>query len=493
MIQLYIDNSLIPDNAILSLPNTEQSLGYGDKLIASTSEVVLDNASGMYGDMSPTSIFTGVSWFNLSYVLKDSEFDNIIFSGKIKNIVQNDSGRTVTVTAVNYMQDIFTKVCVYSATNITPADAMLAVLQYAGIPTANINLVSFAGASSLQSTNNFIIDISYTEINKIKCSDILNELCRLSQCSLFTRENVIYVYQWKPYAGEVGYEINKIVPGSFSTEYSYELFNKYSVVYKNGAGVLYSTGTAPGSTTDNTISFPDKDTKSTASADFRIICVNSTGATYAGNNAVSRMNKPKKIVSFTTSMEYNYINVGEQIDLTYGDYYKEPVDITDLNLDSKSRTIQFKGTFRNLPIEYTPRDTTLPDTTIIIAVSNVTNVYIRLADTSDPDFDHYNLYFGIDSGNMNTEMCYSGKSPLPLYYLPLDHEGYRYFRVFGLLPEVTYYFKATCVNNIGNESVFSNIVTGNTTQTRPYVTRVTSDGSVRRTSNSDMRVILNIL
>lgn len=489
-IQLFINDILIPDADVISLAKTDQNLSYGDKLIAATSEVILNNAGGLYDDMLSTSVFYGNSWYDMSYKTFDTATENYIFVGKIKNLVVNTTNMTVTVKSVNYMRDIFTKVCSNTSSNLTPAKIIWDILLYAGIPSTYINGSSFTKVIAYQTSVSTALTVytNYTSQNNVKCSDVINELCRICQCGLYTINNVIFIYQWKEYAGETGFEIkDKIIAGSVSTEYGDEIYNKYSVAYKSGANVVYTTGTYAGTTLDLTGSIPDKKMTTTIASDFNILCADLSSATHAGQWLIQRNFCSKKYISFSTTYEFAYINIGDNIDFTYDSYYREPIEITSIKADSNKRVIQFTGVFRNLPVQRYARDLTIPDGCELYIVPSGTHHVVKFSISEDIDFSHYRLYFGTDPSLMESTICVGGVSPLDIFTNEVALGGYNIYRMYGILYDTPYYFQASCVDESGNESVKSDIITAVLPSVYYPVKRVLTTGETRTITTGEDR------
>lgn len=458
---VYINNNLIPKADIKKQPTYKSQWSYGENLVSATAEVVLGNASGQYSDMNAISIFYGTNWYGSPVVFYDDENDISAFAGKITNIVQNDNGRTVTVKASNYIQDLANAACIYTCTNKALSQAMLEIIQLA-VPDEYINVKGFNESIAIETSNSVLVNVTYEAKDNIKCLNAIQELARIGQVHLYTKNNIIYAYKWQEYDSRSGVEINAgdILPSSFACEYKDSVQNAYYIAYKNGTSVSFASGTKPGTAGDKVFTVPNQKMSSSNASDYKILLSNTTGATYCGANVLNRYANPTKIMSLSISERLDGIEVGELRGLTYGDYTREPFLITEIEPDSDKHIKKIKGEFVNLPVNYVTRDIEPPSETIIDSILPLmTGVFIRYSECLDVDFSYYRLYIGATAGNWDTEYTHLGKSPITLRPNVLTPDGFRYTEMYQLGGNVKYYAKMSTVDTLNNESESSEVKT----------------------------------
>jgi len=459
MIQVIIDSYTIPQEDIASIPVTDSELSYDDNVVVSTSSVSLNNCSDAYSDTNGVSIFFGTTWLNKPYSIYDTDKKVFIFVGVVKNLEVNDGNRTVKVSAVNYIRELVGKNLVYSSASVTVAEAIYAILSYAGVPSQYINLSSFSQASGYHATNGLYVSISYASTDNKSCISVVSELCKISQCGLYSRDNIIYLSQWTSYNNELGYSVTPdIVAGSFTSSYSNDLFNAYNIAYKNSTAVAYTTGIYSGTSGDSVYNIPNVKVNGSTAVDFKILYTTKAGADFAGTLAMYRYFCPTKMTSFVLPWVYNYLNVGDQIDLTYGDYIREPIELTAVKPDANKRTVEIKGIFRNLPVERKSRDITAPSAPSIFTVLPYTkSAVVKVTDNTEADFDKYKLYFATNNDQWESEFSDNGISPVDYINTLLSVDGFRYMVISGLQIGLPYYYKCSAVDTSTNESSYSSV------------------------------------
>lgn len=460
---VYINNNLIPKADIKKQPTYKSQWSYGENLVSAQAEVVLGNANGQYSDMNALSIFYGTNWYGSPVLFYDDVNDVPAFAGKVVNIVQSDNGRTVTVKASNYIQDLANASCVYTCTDKALSQAMLEIIQLA-VPDEYINLNGFLDASAIETTNSVLVNVSYDAKDNIKCLNAIQELARIGQIHLYTKNNIIHAYKWKEYDGRAGSEIttNDIFPASFSSEYADKVQNAYYIAYKNSTSVSYASGIKSGTSGEKVFTVPNQKMQSSTASDYKILLSNTTGATYCGANVLNRYANPTKILSLTVSEKLDNVDIGELKALTYGDYTREPFLITSIEPDSEKHTKKIKGEFVNLPVNYVTRDIEPPTESIIDTVLPLmTGVFVRYSECLDVDFSYYKLYFASTVGNWDTELSHLGRSPITARPIVRTPDGFRYTELYQLNPGVKYYTKISTVDTLNNESDTSEIKSAN--------------------------------
>jgi hypothetical protein len=472
-----VDSYVIPPEDIVQYPKGALSMREDAQLVADQADLVLNNVGGAYSDMNPVSIFYGADWHNRKVTVYDSESGVFTWTGYIFDLVQRDSDRTLIVRTANLIKNLLVP-CVLSDTDVTVADAIYAILLYAGIETENINAASFALASAYHTAQSWIVDISYEAKDNITCKNVIGELRKYGQCDLYLHNNIFYLTQWEEYAGESGYSVTDrdMLAKSFETEYDSVVYDNVSIAYKSGASAAFVTQSGGG---EKIFSLPDKD-KGTTAADYRILLTTSTGAGNLRDVILSRYQYPRKKFKLVAPERLKYILLGDQIDLTYGDYSNEPLLVTDIEHDIRAHTIEFCGYFRNLPVNTVSRDTTPPETPLLIAAlqTGARNVTLKWTQNFETDFLGNKLYFTGSFGQWFTEWCIQGKSPLNVINPSVTPDGYFYREIIGLTAGTTYYFKVKSYDTANNLSDDSNVLSCTLETTLGTEIQYMTDGNI---------------
>lgn len=456
---VYIDNNEIPASDIVSYPQLVVGSQSFDSSANQTIELVLNNCQNAYADTNADSIFY-TEWEDLSVKIDDDELGVTLFEGTIDKLSQDNSNRTISLNIKNFLKAISDIVCVYSASE-TPAEAIYNILLYAGIDASHIDYSSFADVIALQTAASVSCTVTYAAKDNIKCNQVITELRRMSQCDLYLKNNKIYICQWAEWAQQLGVLVDKnvIIPGSFKTDSKEPEFNAYSIAYDNAGTVAYQTGTLAGTDGKEVFAVPNKDAKTTASSEVKILYVDTTSATWAGELALDRYGYKTKTLVLDLKNEMNFLQVGDQIDLTYGDFYREPVLITKVSPAIKEKKVSIEGIFRNHPHTIVARDTTPPDPPELIAVLPLyTGIFVKWSINTETDLLGYNIYYSTNPGEWWREYSNYGISPVEVKSPTTTEDGYNYIELYDLVAGAEFYVKVTAFDTSYNESEYSNII-----------------------------------
>jgi hypothetical protein len=456
---VYLDANPIPPEDIMKFPEFESELNSNGRVIASGGDLVLNNASNNYSDMSEASQFFGADWYNKIVEIYDPENDVFLFVGKIKNIIIDEGARTVTVKFINYIYELSETTLIYTASAQTPADIIKDILLYAGVPESFIDNNSFVQASSVQTSNSILFNVNYAAKDNINCINVVSELCKIAQCELYTVNNIIKIYQNKVYSGEVGYPVQTedLIAGTFKSEYIDDVFNAYSIGYNSAGTLAFSTGQTAGTEGNKIFSIPDR-TTATTTADIKLILSNASGATYLGGLLLSRLQYQTKIVNFEVRELLNYLKVSDIINLTYKDYKNEPMIITKIKYNTQDRKFGITAECLNLPVNVITRDQTPPDSTIIEAVLPYpTGALIKFADVVSADLKGFEKAFATTLGMWEQDYSNLGRSPIDVVNPAMTPDGFLYSRLFELRNKTIYYFKLRSVDTNNNKSEWSDV------------------------------------
>jgi len=179
-----IDGVIIPSQHIMSVSTSDISLNFaGDKLISSKTTIELSNMGYNYDDRQGTGgLFEAIDWYNSIVIIYDDETDELLWEGRLKKVEIDDGKMTTRLTVNDFIQDLVDTVCVINMLNVTPAEAVWAILtdtSRLAIPESRLIKSGFEIGISQQQTTK--INITYTSTNNKKCISVLEELCIDSQ------------------------------------------------------------------------------------------------------------------------------------------------------------------------------------------------------------------------------------------------------------------------------------------------------------------------
>lgn len=469
---ITIDGNEIPDSDIRLYPVAKNIAEFSTGLMASEMDIVLDNTDSTYSDVNPESIFYGVDWVNKEVTVFDTILNRYTWKGRIKNIIQNDGDRTVTVRTANYVRDLVDVTCVYSASGITPAEAIYEILtDLIGVTDDYIRIGGFDDAIAIQTAAGATISITFTADDNRSCMNVIQELLRISHCILYTVNNILCLWQWREWDGILGTRVDDsvIIPGTFKSEYDFTQYNAYAVYYNNSGVATCLSGTKTGTDGEKKFVVPDENVESTSPADFRILFSSSSGAAWSGQMAYTRYANPTKKCSFVLTDEMRELEPNDQIDLTTGDYVNEPIRLTSVIYDSNARTVACEGIFLNLPVNVVSRDETPPEAPTIVGILPCRcGMLIKWTQNTETDLLGYKLFLSAGSaGSWSGLMTNLGPSPIDVRNPSLSVDGYCYQLVRELAAGTAYYVKMRAYDTSFNESEDSNIVEEHTL---PYTT-----------------------
>jgi hypothetical protein len=469
---ITIDSNTIPDGDIKSYPVARNVAEFNNNLIASEMDIVLDNTDGSYSDTNVLSIFYGVNWVDKEVTVYDDKLELYTWKGRIKNLVQDDGNKTLTVKTANYVRDLVDITCVYSGSAITPAAAVYNILTtLIGVPVSYIQYDGFQDAIARQTAGSGTIVITFTADDNKSCMSVIQELLRMSHCVLYSVNNILHLWQWRAWDGVLGTRIgdHELIPGTFKSEYDFMQYNAYSIYWNNGGTATLRSVTKAGTDGEKKFVVPDENVESTTAANYRILLAAQAGADYYGVMAYTRYANPTKKCSFTLDDSMRELAPNEQVDITSGDFVGEPVRLTSVVYDPNNRTVACEGIFLNLPVNVVSRDETPPEAPGIIEVLPLHNgIFVKWTANTETDLLGYRLYLSAGSpGSWNGLMTNLGPSPIDVRNPSLSVDGYCYKEIYELVAGATYYVKATAYDTSFNESEDSNIMAG---YALPYTT-----------------------
>ena len=227
-LQIKILDQDIPLADVISYPIQQERIKYSNNLTAQKIDLTLDNSvSSNYDDRDADSLFYA-NWYNGELSIFDDETNLYSFFGKIKNIKIDDNKKTIIVSATNYIQDLANITCVYAETgDVTPAEHIYNLLINAGIESDKIIWSGFQDAINIQSSNSCYLSISVDEETNKKYLTVVQELCRISQCVLYSINNYLFLSQWQAWGGMLANIVgtDNVIEKSYSHNYSEYMYN----------------------------------------------------------------------------------------------------------------------------------------------------------------------------------------------------------------------------------------------------------------------------
>lgn len=479
-VTLTINDIAIPSSDVTKWPNNKECLEFDNRLLPEKISLTLDNTDiDSYDDRQAGSLFYGADFYNWIVKLYDSAVERDVFTGNLKNISITDGDGTLEIEVGSIIEDLSKKKCVYTnASNKTPAEIIYELLTGSAngnIAAASIIYGGFQNAINIQDANSVYVNVAYTLADNKYIMNVINELLRITQCHLYTYQNLIYMYQWQAYAGALGIIVNEhqVLSGTYKHYYSEEkIKNSYSIAYDNAGSVLYATGSDATSVAkygDKAFTVPDENVESTTSTDFKVLFRNGTGAAWAGALAIQRRAQLKKYYEMKLPYDWCDIKLTDQIDLTFDPFVREPSYIVEREINLDDGTLNLKGEFLNTPYTYAVVDIEPPDPPELIAAIPVstTKIILKWTVCTASDYAGYKIYFTSSGGEWYSEICNYGMSPVDNKTTDTTVDGYAFCYIGQLTPGAEYYFKVTAYDTSYNESDFSNIVT-----CRTYATAV---------------------
>ena len=475
------DEAAIPEEDVRTSPKWKERIVHGNqKIIADSLDIELINDDpDQYDDRNEGSLFYQKDFYKSIVTIYDNDHGLYIWKGFMINLTVSDE--SVTVHTVNYIMSLNKTDCIYDNTsggNETPAEAIYNILiNVVGIPEDDIIYGDFQKAISIQDDAGLYVKVKYLAKDKKKCIQAVNELCRISQCHLYTRENKkICLYQWEEWQGLLGHALNArdVISKSYSHTFDSDMIlNNFYIAYGTSS-VLYADIDDAGSETqalsaasivkydERVFNVPDSSVDDNSVDNFKILITTSAGAVWAGEQAVKRFHELKKICALKLGIELDHLRINDQVDLDFESFTREPARIIEKESDKEEQTVQIKAEFLNTPYEYYSRDMTAPSPVWIESAIPVIGASggVRLRFTQSLEDDHlgYKIYFTVSKGRWNTEQCNLGRSPVDVKNPDIEN-GYCIADIYQLTPGVEYYFKITSYDTGMNESEDSNIIT----------------------------------
>jgi hypothetical protein len=469
---VYIDDILIPDEDIIQYPSMDESLSFeGLFSISDETTLKLDNIDqSLYDPRYSGSLFEAyVHIGDRLYVYNNIKGINII-DGILDNIKPND--KEIELTVLSLLASVIDKTCQFSSTsNKTPAQLIYEILtdpDNGNIDASFFDYSGFQDAINIQDANSLycniiLIDDSDDTSNSKTIGTAINELSRICSGNVYTREGKICFYQYQDYSGKPGFRItaDDVIAGSY-TEYlnrgtDFPVYESYSIAYDSSGTIKYKKSS---NVTDNRFLVPDEDPSSDSTSDITIICKNSTGAEWSGELAVSRFEKLLLICEFKLFGDFDFLHVGDQVDLCFDGYSGEPVLIYERESDVDADIISFKCFFLNYPVEKYSRDKTPPDQIDLLEVSGIDGtLQVQFTQSGAADLLGYKLYFTTNPGSWKQDVCNYGQSPIDIKNPTPEDDGTIIKSISQLSPGAKYYVKVTAYDAVLNESEDSPIKT----------------------------------
>ena len=362
---LTINGLPIPYGDIIKFPEISEEINYDSSFaIPDNTSVTLDNSTpSKYDHKVSGSLLYGTQIINLPYTIYEPDLLSYTGRGVIKNVSTQKSNNQITFTLTSQLSALANKDVAYSATGITPAEAIYNMITGPAtlgdstplIDPSYVDMSSFNFATGVQRLNKCTINIDVAKDgdNNKKYSDVIPELLKCAHCFIYTHYDRIYLYQYTANKNP-SIIISDILGGSYHDEFSEDdalkLRNSYTVAYKNGTSISYATGK-----NDDSIyqygeiiyGIPtDDDTKSDSSSDMNILIDNSSGAHIAGEIALTRFSKPILTCTFDTDyFTYYFLKIGDIIGLNFDSFSNTPILLFSADYSKSNNKITFKGLF----------------------------------------------------------------------------------------------------------------------------------------------------
>lgn len=475
---LTINSLNIPSVDILEIKLSEKTLKFmGQNLISAKIEIVLSNADYVYDDRKNTQgYFENQEWYNWTITVDDNILQRRVWFGRLKEISLSDDKLEVKLTSLDFVQDMADTVCVIDETSKTCSEIAYAIItECLEISEDYIVKSGFDEASAIQT--NELLNAYYTSEDNIKCISVIEELCKISDMFIYSLNNLIACWQWRPYSGSLGVPITNrdIFPLSYShivSESNHEIYNSYSILYKSGSNVVATTGYDYESELlygkNKTFAVPKEIKESGLAADYKLLFTTKAGADAAGARILSHYKDIIKIASFTISYEFNDIlKLGDIADMRFSPYVREPILVTSIKEDDERRTLQIQGECVNYK-EGVVLDLIIPDSLLLLFVYpeyNQNIVWLFWTRSNETDLFQYKLYFTGSGDNWEGEMIGSTMSPKTIYISDLlFYQENCVDTLDGVEEDSGIKFKVSCLDSSYNEALVSNSLDIDTTK-----------------------------
>jgi len=464
-----VNDILIPDEDILKYPKSKESIAFeNNKMLPDTIEILLTNSDPtIYDDRYSGSLFFGTSFFGDIVSVFDNDINRYTFEGKLKDIPIKEQKQTIKLVATNYIDDLAKRTCIYSnAINKTIAEIIYEILtDVGGIPASNIVYAGFQNAINIQAANTAYINIDYDANTKKSCIAVVNELLRISQCHVYTYQNLIYMYQWQPWGGQFGTDLKKknVITKSYEHFYSQkDIVNYYRIGYDNAGTIAWESDSDAESIArfgERRFDVPNQKVDSTTSTDFKIHFRNQAGAAWAGDLAIERYKNIQKFCEMVIGSEMEFVPVADQLDLRFTPFVGEPVQIVEREYDKDKDIITVKALFLNTPEVYYVRDSEPPAAPELVSAIPLEDggILLKWTESQEADWLGYKVYFSSSPGEWEVESCNFGRSGIDRKITQQTPDGYIYEIIYQLNIGTEYSFYVASYDTSFNESGPSNI------------------------------------
>lgn len=438
-----------------------------------------------YDNRIAGTLFYGVAWYNQPATIYDTDLGDYIYKGRIKNIRLSEGGKTIIVETANYVRDLAEIDCEYSASNIAPIEAARQIMQdsdMAAIPDVNMFLGSFSLAKAYNENNDCTVDIDFAKEDNKKCLGVIAELCRIGHCAIYPTNNRFKAWYYQAWSGNLGIPVRDVDCLVGTYEHWFEpgrVYNDAIVKYDNAGAV--GEYTADSSSSINTYgrktwSIPDENVGDTV-ADYHIIIDNYDGAKWVADTALTRFVNSPEVFTLTLKEHMLYAKPGEQIDLDFDVFHREPARIVKKEYNPDTREYQIHAEYLNLPVQVYDRDLTPPNAVFIQSVIPLGDNKLAMLFTASTEDDHlgYYLYFATSRGSWRSAICSEGQSYLEVLNPSSTPDGL-VFRTLQPLENLhRYYFKIESTDTSYNRSDESNIGTMFAVSSSPNLYRLTGN------------------
>lgn len=468
--EYYFDNTKISDEDIAKYPKQLERLSFdNDKIMADNVAIEISNVNrNKYDPRYPGSLLFGTQFYNKVFEIFRGGL--VVFSGIVKNIIVNDSNDRLTIVAdsvfINLQAD-----CVYSSdSDKTPAEIIYEIItDVAKVDESFINYNSFLDIDNKQSAAGVYMIVNYSKEENQSCMNVISEICRIMQMKVISLNGQITAWQWEEYAGDIGTEIkdNVHISKTYKEQYDDEtLINKTYIAYKNGINVSFVEDEYLQTILDQDkyFSVPDEkiDTEGASSPyeKYKILLKSQAAAQYVSSLALKRYQYLKKIFEMQISGNYEFLTIGDQVDLTTDNYIREPARIIEREFDQDNNRIKIKCEFVNSPAEIFDRDKEPPEVPELIAAmpTSTGSVILKWTKNIESDFVYNNVYLTTTPGEWFSESCSLGSSPVRIQSAGETSDGFYFVELRQLQDETLYYFSVSSIDSRLNESEKSNVL-----------------------------------
>ena len=468
-----IYNTDIDVKYIKSYPKSEKSFQFNDNdIIAATMNIVLDNTDpSVFSDLYTTGLFFGTDWYNQPVTIFDDELEIYTWTGRIKDIKENWNNKTVTVTSTNYFRDLADTVCNYTSTSsTTPAEHVYEILtdsDMLALTDDDIDYDGFQNAINIQSdaANTAYVDVRFTKKKNKKCLSVIKALCDIAHMHIYTDENnKIALYQWEAWNGILGFNVKEKDTISKTYKHWYDSKNIYNdvIVYHGAAiGTPYTTSDTTSKTTYGTKQWikPDKNIDSLTGSNNNILYQNLKGATWAGDLTLTRFADPKKRFKLKLKDAYKFIDLADQLDLSFDPLVREPARVTKVMYDRNKQNVAIEGEYLNTPKSYYVRDTDPPVSPELVSLFPGDGfITAKWSLSTETDAVGYYAYLTATKGEWESEYCNLGRSPINIKNQSESPDLFAVQTFYELNNGTEYFLKVTAYDTSLNESTDSNIL-----------------------------------